>query len=190
MIGGNDLRAARNSDSETVAYSIVDDAVAQISTTLSILLQLRATKVLVVNAPDIGRIPETLQKSQQDPGIKARSTALTNRFNTALGSIIRSLRSQYGSAIVEFDIFTPFNQILDNPQIYGFTIKDEGCFNPNNYSFHSDCEYGQKFDRFVFFDSIHPTAKTHKLIGEAMVIAERESSQKINIAPILMLLLN
>ncbi|MEN8214474.1 MAG: hypothetical protein ABFR19_08940, partial [Pseudomonadota bacterium] len=25
-----------------------------------------------------------------------------------------------------------------------------------------------EFDRFVFFDSIHPTAKTHRLIGEAL----------------------
>jgi thermolabile hemolysin len=141
--------------------------------------------------PDIGRVPETLQKAQQDPGIKARSTALTNRFNTALGSIIRSLRSQYGTAIVEFDLFTHFNKILDNSLIYGFTNNDEGCFNPNKYSFHTDCLYGREFDRFVFFDSIHPTAKTHKLIGEAMAIAVRQSSQKkINIAPILMLLLN
>ncbi len=191
MIGGNDLRAARNTDSEVVAYSIVDSAVAEIRATLTMLLQLGATKVLVVNAPDIGRIPETLQKSQQDPGITARSTALTNRFNTTLGSIIRSLRLQYGTAIVEFDLFSHFNSILDNSQIYGFTNNDEGCFNPNNYSFHSDCLYGNEFDRFVFFDSLHPTAKTHKLIGEAMVVTVRQSSQtKNNIAPILMLLLD
>jgi phospholipase/lecithinase/hemolysin len=190
MIGGNDLRAARNSDSEVVAYSIVDRAVAEIRTTLAMLLQLGATKILVVNTPDIGRIPETLQKSLQDPGIKARSTALTKRFNTTLGSIIRSLRSQYGTAIVEFDLFTQFNRILDNSLKYGFTNNDEGCFNPNNYSFHSDCQYGNEFDRFVFFDSLHPTAKTHKLIGEAMVISVRQSSQKNNIAPILMLLLD
>jgi phospholipase/lecithinase/hemolysin len=191
MIGGNDLRAARNNDSEVAAYSIVDGAVAEISTTLSILLQLGATKILVVNAPDIGRIPETLQKSQRDPGIKARSTGLANRFNTRLGLIIRSLRSRYGTAIVEFDLFTHFNQILDNSLKYGFTNSEEGCFNPNNYSFHSDCQYGQEFDRFVFFDSIHPTAKTHKLIGEAMVVAVRQSPQKeTTIAPILMFLLN
>ena len=191
MIGGNDLRAARNNGSEVGAYPIVDGAVAKISATLSKLLQLGATNILVVNAPDIGRIPETLQKSQQDPSIKARSTALTNRFNTKLGSIIGSLRSQYGTAIVEFDLFTYFNQILDNSQIYGFTNNDEGCFDPNNYSFHSDCLDRQAFDRFVFFDSIHPTAKTHKLIGEAMVVAVRQNAQKkANIAPILMLLLN
>lgn len=191
MVGGNDIREARNNDSEVAAHSIVDGAVAEINTTLSILLQLGATKILVVNAPDIGRIPETLQKSQQDPGIKARSTALANRFNTRLGPIIRSLRSQYGAAIVEFDLFTHFNQILDNSRTYDFTNNDEGCFDPNNYSFHSDCLYGQEFDRFVFFDSLHPTAKTHELIGEAMVIAVRQSSQRKNsIAPILMLLLN
>ena len=191
MIGGNDLRAARNEDSEVVAHSIADDAAAEISSTLSTLLQLGATKVLVVNAPDIGRVPETLQKSQQDPGIKARSTTLTRRFNAALGANIRSLRSQYGAAIVEFDLFTYFNKILDSPLTYGFTNIDEGCFNPNNYSFHTDCLYGQEFDRFVFFDSIHPTAKTHKLIGEAMVLAVRQSAQKkTHVAPILMLLLN
>jgi phospholipase/lecithinase/hemolysin len=191
MIGGNDLRAARNNGSEVDAYPIVDGAVAKISATLSTLLQLGVTKILVVNAPDIGRIPETLQKSQQDPSIKARSTALTNRFNTNLASIVRSLRSQYGTAIVEFDLFTYFNQILDNSLIYGFTNDDEGCFDANNYSFHSDCLYGQSFDRFVFFDSIHPTAKTHKLIGEAMVIAVQQNAQKkANIAPLLMLLLN
>jgi len=190
MIGGNDLRAARNQDSTVVAESIVDGAISEIHQTLSTLLRLGATKVLVVNAPDIGRIPETLQKAQQDPAITIRSTALVRRFNSTLGSIVKSLQSQYGAAIVEFDLFSHFNQILDNSLIYGFTNINEGCFNPNNYSFHSDCLYGLEFDRFVFFDSIHPTAKTHKLIGEAMAVAVRQNPQKnFNIAPILMLLL-
>jgi phospholipase/lecithinase/hemolysin len=51
MIGGNDIRAARNKDSGVAAQSIVDGAVAEINATLSVLLQLGATKVLVVNAP-------------------------------------------------------------------------------------------------------------------------------------------
>ncbi len=170
MIGGNDVRDARNKASASEAETIVDEAVASILQTLSTLLQKGAAKILVVNAPDIGRIPETLEKAQQDPAIVARSTQLTGRFNSALGSVAASLKMQYGVALVEFDLFSYFNQMLDNAASHGFTNSEEGCFDPDEWPllFHPDCDFGARFDYFVFFDSIHPTAKTHSLIGEAL----------------------
>lgn len=192
MIGGNDLRDARNRASSAEAEAIVDSAVAAIQQALSTLLQKGAAKILVVNAPDIGRIPETLEKAQHDPAIVARSTQLSLRFNSALGPEVDALRSQYGAALVEFDLFSYFNQLLDNAASHGFTNTDEGCFNPENYSFHPDCFSlsGIKFDRFVFFDSIHPTAKTHRLIGEAMdAVLQEPVSDTAVIMPILWYLL-
>lgn len=192
IIGGNDLRDARNKDSAAEAEAIVDNAVDAIQQTLSTLLQKWAAKILVVNAPDIGRIPETLEKAQQDPSIVERSTQLSRRFNGALGSAVASLQLQYGAALVEFDLFSYFNQLLDSAEIHGFINTDEGCFNPDEYSFHPDCFSlsGIMFDRFVFFDSIHPTAKTHRLIGEALGQALQEPAADATvIMPILWYLL-
>jgi len=192
MVGGNDLRDARNRASSAEAEAIVDSAVTAIQQTLSTLLQKGAAKILVVNAPDIGRIPETLERAQQNPAIVARSTQLSSRFNSALGVEVDALRSLYGTALVEFDLFSYFNQLLDNAASHGFTNTDEGCFNPDGYSFHPDCFSlsGIKFDRFVFFDSIHPTAKTHRLIGEAMDKVLQESAPDTDvIMPILWYLL-
>jgi phospholipase/lecithinase/hemolysin len=192
MIGGNDVRDARNKASASEAENIVDEAVAAILQTLSTLLQKGAAKILVVNAPDIGRIPETLEKAKSDAAIVARSTQLTSRFNNALGSVIASLKMQYGVALVEFDLFSYFNQLQDNAASHAFTNSEEGCFDPDDYSFHTDCFslFGIKFDRFVFFDDIHPTAKTHRLIGEALHQALQESAADATvIMPILWYLL-
>lgn len=192
MIGGNDLRDARNKESAAEAEAIVDNAVAAIRQTLSTLLQKGAAKILVVNAPDIGRIPETLEKAKQDPSVVARSTLLSLRFNSALGAVVDSLQSQFGEALVEFDLFNYFNRLLENAANYGFTNTEEGCFNPENYSFHPDCFSFPdiRFDRFVFFDSIHPTEKTHRLIGEALDHALQEPAPDASvIMPILWYLL-
>lgn len=192
MIGGNDVRSARNSGSPTEAQAIVGNAVAAIQQTLSTLLQKGVTKLLVVNVPDIGRIPETIEKGQLDPDIVLRSTQLSRQFNAALGSVIAALQLQYGEVLVEFDLFTYFNQLLDNAASHGFTITDEGCFNPGDYSFHPDCFSfsGIKFDNFVFFDSIHPTARTHLLIGKALDMALQEPASDTDvIMPILWYLL-
>ncbi|MEA3303223.1 MAG: SGNH/GDSL hydrolase family protein [Pseudomonadota bacterium] len=192
MIGGNDVRDARNKASASEAEAIVDEAVAAISQTLSTLLQEGAAKILVVNAPDIGRIPETLEKAKSDPAIVARSTQLTGRFNSALGSVIASLKMQHGVALVEFDLFSYFNQLLDNAANHGFTNSEEGCFDSDEWPFlfHPDCDFGARFDYFVFFDSIHPTAKTHSLIGEALHQALQEPAADATvIMPILWYLL-
>lgn len=191
MIGGNDLRDARNKDSATEAEAIVDDAVAAIQQTLLTLLKKGAAKILVVNAPDIGRIPETLEKAQQDPSIVARSTQLSRRFNSMLGAEVDVLQSQFGAALVEFDLFSYFNHLLDNAATYGFSNTDEGCFDPEwPFTFHPDCDLGASFDSFVFFDSIHPTAKTHLLIGEAMdAVLQEPASDAAVIMPILWYLL-
>ncbi|MEA3291936.1 MAG: SGNH/GDSL hydrolase family protein [Pseudomonadota bacterium] len=191
MIGGNDLRDARNQSDAAQAERIVDDAVAAIRQAISALLTKGAGKVLVVNGPDIGRIPETLKKEQQTPGIAARATLLTRRFNAALGRAVDSLSTQYGVEIAQFDLFAYFNQLLADAAAHGFTNTTEGCFNPRRYEFHPECEWGSRFDRFVFFDSLHPTAKTHRLIGEAIIAALRQPAKKpVDLSPVLMLLLD
>lgn len=193
MIGGNDLRDARNRDSSAAAEAVVDAAVASIRQLLDTLLQLGAEKLLVVNAPDIGRIPETLEKAQQDPAIVLRSTRLSQRFNALLGAEIATLRQLHGEALLEFDLFSYFKALLDNAVSYGFVNSEEGCFDPQSYSFHPECFSldGIRFDRFVFFDSIHPTAKTHELIGKALhdALQEQPAAAGDALMPILWYLL-
>ena len=179
-------------DRETVE-AIVDAAVAGIRQLLSSLLQLGAQKLLVVNAPDIGRIPETLQKAQQDPAIIQRSTLLSQRFNALLAAEIETLRQLHGKALLEFDLFSYFNALLESAEAYGFVNTEEGCFDPESYAFHPDCFSvdGIRFDRFVFFDSIHPTAKTHELIGKALheALQEQPAAAGDALMPILWYLL-
>ena len=36
-------------------------------------------------------------------------------------------------------------------------------------SFNPGCNFGANFSSYIFFDEIHPTARVHRIIGEAVL---------------------
>jgi len=169
MIGGNDLRDARNLASQTARTQTVENAVAEISSTISTLARLGAEYILVSNAPDISRIPETLALADNNPAVSDRASEATSLFNRLLNSRLSQLSSISGGKLVLFDLHTAFNSILDQPQEHGITVVDQGCFDPGRFRLTPGCDFNQ----FVFFDSIHPTAKVHRILGSALYNSTR-----------------
>jgi len=196
MIGANDVRDAIVATSTSAANQIVDGAAAQIKVQLDRLLQAGAGNIAVVNVPDLGITPEARIVSQQngDPGLIARASQLSGRFNSQLATRLQQIESASGVDLIEFDFYTQFNSVLANATSLGFTNITDACFEPGSLSFHPDCFLGTGFDRFVFFDELHPTSKTHKLIGNALYNTVNShvpttSNNSIGIGGILMLLL-
>ncbi len=185
MIGGNDMRDARNLISQSARTQVVENAIAEISSTISTLANLGAEFILVSNAPDISRIPETLDIANSDPGVSTRALEATLLFNRLLGSRISQLSSNFNGELVLFDLYSEFNRILDQPQNFGFTVINQGCFNPSSFRLNPGCD----FDQYVFFDSIHPTARAHQILGNTLFDATQiMRSNPIIISPLLLLL--
>jgi len=185
MIGGNDLRDARNLTNQAARTQVVENAIAEISSVISTLANLGAGFILVSNAPDISRIPETLALATNDPSVSSRASEATALFNQLLNNRLSQLSSSVDGELVLFDLYAQFNRILDQPLEFGFTVIDQACFNPGSFRLNPGCN----FDEYVFFDSIHPTAKTHQILGNALFESTRiMRTNTIVISPLLLLL--
>jgi phospholipase/lecithinase/hemolysin len=193
MIGGNDLRALRSQTFLALANAEIAVAVDELVSQLMRLHNAGARQFFVVNVANVGRIPETLQRETLDPGVGNRATSYVNSFNQLLGEKLKQYRQLTSDSVFEFDLFTELDKLLDDPDTFGFTQTTVGCFDLEEISFHSDCVFGFRFDRFVFFDNLHPASETNRLIGNAMITTLQNGAppvRKVPLSGILQLLLD
>jgi len=136
---------------------LIANGVGNILTTVQYLASLGAQHFLVPNLPDVGSTPGYVGT----PGA-ADMTALSMAFDLYLGQGLTALDAALTSAeIVQFDTFGVLNRILANPGAYGFEFTDKACVdnlasglcNPGNW------------DKWVFWDSVHPTTSAHAVLG-------------------------
>lgn len=166
FIGGNDVRDARDEPNDHVAHDVLENAVSAIAANLRILIASGARKILVVNVPDLGKIPETrlIETTSGMRGFSHRATELTKRFNHVLRKKVKRINRELDAQIVLFDAYKTIGFILANSAALEYTNRADACFSIALQAFHPDCD----FDEFVFFDEIHPSARTHERASRAM----------------------
>ena len=162
LIGGNDL----------VNYnSTVDQVISGETQALQNLIQSGARNILLLKLPDVSKAPVFTIKTN-GAAVAAQVTDLNNR----LVALVASLQAQYGSSlnIQLFDTYSLFNDVLNNPAKYQVSNTTQSCLNINtdsstNYlqtqTARSQCSNP---DTFVFWDTLHPTTHTHKLLANAV----------------------
>ncbi len=166
--------------------TIIANAVSAIDTSIRQLITAGARTFLVVNSPDIGSLPETrtgAAAAEELLGIPARliingATRVTRQFNSQLALRLLQIRLEQklmGDPIElnEFDLFAFLEGIRAAGSELGFVNTDDASFNSALYQatgireFDEDCG-AALFNTFVFFDAIHPTAKVHEIVGNAL----------------------
>lgn len=169
FIGGNDVRSALSVDKPADAETIIVAAANEVRLTVESLIQAGAKTFFIVNAPSIGLIPETQLVAEEtaDPELTKYAHKLSKRYRNALNMVVEQLEEDSDVDIIQFDLFKFFNKLVKKADDFGFTNSTEACFSTVNFTFHVDCN----FDEFVFFDEIHPTARVHALVGDAMAEA-------------------
>lgn len=196
MIGGNDLRDIRSISSSSAADNRINEVRDTLLFELERLYNAGARTFMVANVANIGRLPETIVRLQEDSNIVARAENYVRRYNSQLSLALDEFSAQPGVSIKEFDLFVELETLVMNSAALGFTQTEVGCFTLDGFSFQDDCVFGTRFDRFVFFDSLHPSAKTNSIVGETLprYIPDAASGttrgNKIIISPILLLLLS
>jgi phospholipase/lecithinase/hemolysin len=119
---------------------------------------------------DLGAIPFGLGS-----GNPAGLTALSAGFNIALGLAVDSLELAFpGLNIVEFDTFSFVDAAIANPAAFGFTNVTDPCFNGVSVCANPD--------QYVFWDTVHPTARSHQLLGDAFALAVPEPGTLVLVA--------
>ncbi len=128
-----------------------------ISAILQRLTAAGAEKLIVVNLPDLGKVPGTLTNPIQSAGL----TQLSAAHNQALRAVLQTLaQSQPNVNIIPIDVAALVNQATTDPARFGFTNVTQSCLNlvagtvcPNP-------------NQFLFWDALHPTAAAHQIISD------------------------
>lgn len=194
LIGGNDIREARairaagiladnpadRSAAREAANDYIANAVESEQAQVRKLIAAGARHILVVNAPDIGAIPETdlveaqLQAAADSNRELRRADRLTDiaselssRYNQKLERHIGRIERQTGNHIMSYDLFGFLTGQIDSAEDFGYTNTDEACIYifSQGGAVNPDCADFPVATGFLFWDEIHPTTKTHQAAG-------------------------
>lgn len=169
FIGGNDVRDTRGIPRKA-SNEILNAAAVAIDQQIRLLISAGAQHILVVNSPDIGSIPETgLKAIEANNKHLARQTKRRSKqFNRKLARKVRRIEYETGLDLVLFDIFDYLQKVLRNSTAFGYTNTSDACFSTDMGQFNPECEFGQRFPEFLFFDEIHPSGRSHERVSRAM----------------------
>lgn len=174
FIGGNDIRDMRDQTNDKTANQLLEKLGSNVKANLVQLLNAGAKNVLVVNAPDIGKIPETSALASKKYGLAKRAYQKTVAFNNKLADVVMQVEKQSKTDIVLFDLQAFFNNIITDSKAYHFNDTTHACFSSVSFVFYPICN-ATKIDSFVFFDEIHPTQRVHERLGRAFFAAMPEN---------------
>jgi len=166
--GANDFLSLGPTDDPLVALSA---AVQNILGGVTGLLaaNVPAENILVLNLPDLGITPRSLQSPDGGTG----ATVISGIFN---GQLAFNLANNF-PGVGTLDVFTLLNDILANPAAIGLTNTTESCFIPDDPMTPADefflCDGGSgpgvAPTGYAFWDGIHPTNALHNELAAAVI---------------------
>lgn len=172
-VGGNDLRAtmetyqgslavpATRADAAQQVLAIASQTAVDVAGQVMRLRDAGAGTVLVVNLPDIGRIPEA-----QALPVEARKlfSYMASSFNESLNSQL----ADYRGNLVALDVHDLLNEVIDRPQRYGLrNVTTPACAAESAIWCGRANLVAPDADRtYLFADVTHPSGIGHKLVSD------------------------
>ncbi len=158
--GGNDYINGGATDVQT--------PIGNLSTAITKLAAVGARNFMVPNLPDLGDTPRAIELGgEQQQGISLLSQA----HNAALAAALATIEQNPNLNIIPFDINSEIDNAIANPADFGFTnVTDDfltaGATNP---------------DEFIFWDGIHPTARSYQIVADAALKTMTEIPELVSI---------
>ncbi|MBW4565305.1 MAG: SGNH/GDSL hydrolase family protein [Mojavia pulchra JT2-VF2] len=136
-----------------------------------------AKDIMVVNLPDLGKMPVANFDSQSSNFFNTLSSTHNSSLNTTLKFLSQQLSPDIN--IIELNVNSLFDKIIADPEEFGFTNAINSCLGRDLSVVPIDVPTLPVLcnpDKFLFWDEIHPTTATHKLIGELAFSALKPQS--------------
>ena len=168
LVGGNDL---------IFFNTPVKQILAKEQEILQVLITGGARNILVLNLPDVSRAPIYRLK----PGASAVAVKV-KLVNDGLATMIASMQRQYGAElnIQLFDTNALFTRLFNDPGAYGIQNSTESCLEIDRTGLsifmesHAPRPECKNPDTFVFWDTLHPTTRIHRILADQLVIFVRQ----------------
>jgi phospholipase/lecithinase/hemolysin len=147
--GSNDILAANSAD------DILKAVIAQ-ALNIQRLIDAGATQFIIPNIPPLGSTP--LLNGSPKTSIPATAAAVL--YNQALAvalSILRDFNFDKRLHLVQFDVFSLFNQVVASPDKYSLT----------NVTASAQGKAMVDPDTYLFWDDLHPTTSAHNILAVA-----------------------
>jgi phospholipase/lecithinase/hemolysin len=147
--GSNDILAANSAD------DILKAVIAQ-ALNMQRLIDAGATEFIIPNIPPLGSTP--LLNGSPKTSIPATAAAvLYNQALAAALSILRDFNFDKHLHLVQFDVFSLFNQVAASPAKYSLT----------NVTASAQGNAMVDPDTYLFWDDLHPTTSAHNILAVA-----------------------
>lgn len=165
--GSNNLRdaidsaAAMPSNATAIAANTVQQAVSDIHAMLNTLAGMGARNVLVPDAPNLGLVPEVLQKGTTASRF---GTTVSQAFNQQLNAM---LDTETALNTYRVDTFSLFNSVIANPAAYGLTDVRSSCYSGDALHSILSGTVCSSPDTHLFWDGLHPTSVGHAILARA-----------------------
>lgn len=156
FIGGHEVRQAVFEPDDAIASKIINDTVKGNEVALRRLVKAGARKLYAPNFIDLAITPEARLKN-----VVERAHTMSLRYNRLFEEMLDRVECDLGIDIARFN----FQGFIDNALVHaneiGFTNLTDSCLAllPEGR-----CD----FNAFLFFNEVFPTARIHRLIGEAL----------------------
>lgn len=150
------------------AAARLTEAIQDIGFVLSGLVASGVDYLLVPNVPDLGLVPET----NGNPAASAAATFFSRLYDDALASILDGLSlANPDVSVHRFDSFGFLREVAGSPGDFGFADVTNPCLaglfvSPPPTGPISVC--GNP-DEYLFWDTIHPSARAHEFLAEGML---------------------
>ena len=117
-----------------------------------------ARYVVVLNVPDLGKTPLSLSLG---PQISGTLSYLCATYNDLLDEELDALeQNRRQLRIIRVDAFGLINNMVSNPELYGFTNVTEDAI--------SNLPTANP-DEYLFWDGVHPTTAAHEYVADAVM---------------------
>ena len=175
LIGGNDVLQY-----ETPVEKMID----QEEQALTSLINYGAKHILLSTLPDLSHAPLFSVRKLDESEPKSDPQKVKDhiiKFNDALKELAIRLQTTYGDKvnIHVFDAYALFNDLLKTSDRYGITDTANSCLEItqetidtyfNEGKMRSSCfESPNQADSFIYWDLMHPTTHTHKIVAEKVL---------------------
>jgi phospholipase/lecithinase/hemolysin len=179
---------ARATGASRPSAAIVASTVDSIGMHVERLLDFGARRIVVGNVPNLAMLPavrEQAQASADEARILALASSISESLNRNLAARLDRIEARAPAwtpmpVIARFDLHAALSAAQQALSASGGNARD-ACFDSELYRdsstaqrvFHPGCapvaaDGAPRFERFLFFDEIHPSGAAHAALGEAL----------------------